>query len=529
MKKKASANRSIQSAYRLSWQSESVLDKQTGYITRLVDLDEDLASILCKTIDSHYQDYLTKKSPQHPFQPLDENSQSFYLLVRMLNDCRERGQLLKGFKLSVAAYEYACMSQLIDWTANGANDDSVVISRFHKGHLLYEIYRMCEAIGWQWHSKYFLSLTLIEDLLTHFFLRNKKPAIFDDAQNAGYAPLSAKKLDPVPRNRGTRRKTSSTSQKEGSQRDEVFENFWIYTGSCEALRVKHGLDSGRVKAVIAKMAHDVFGYRNTAPSETVDDSVIPQLGSAATRGKRKWPAAWVLFPEWVIGRCDMDQVVQSSPSTEESLRYPFNRVYWAWMSSCLLAPEYNNPQRGKTGLVDASMLFEETARYLLSAVPGVRVKMNVSGKGGELDLIGFIDAQSRHIYDVFGSEFIGECKWTAEATSVAQVSLQSLRTQRLHCKSFVYFTRNGVSGTNSNRYGDLELLLAATQHAITGIPIDCKMLGIERANEKFGHLTARARGKKRLGMNDVLTLPQLDFPALWKKSYETSRFGLYLS
>jgi hypothetical protein len=453
-------------------------------------------------IDSTTEDKAAKAGYRVDFnektlQALAEETHTFALLCRITADCRERNKLLLAYQLAVCVYEFACLVQLGCYFTDkpeeetGSELDRLKRSRFHKGHLLHQISQITYALGWHWHTDYYLTLTLAEDILSNFVCLDQ----------ALIAPKSDVSADP----RYDQIKYSWHAHT-GTTRsfDDAFDTFWTRTGVCEWLRNNHGFKKESMKNI-------VLNARTS--KELKDDSEFD---------------AALLFPEWAAGVFDLFKGKYRPPVPEEIRRNAFNSVYWAALSHRLMS---GNKQAGEknTGLRhknEKGGVFEEACRYLCSTVPGIRVRREPEGGDvGQVDLIGFVDSQSRFVYDVIGPDFVAECKWRTEVPGVQDALVAGARTQQVRCRTFLYFSKTGLSGTTKeeNAHADLQLQLLAGQFGIIGVNLNSKTLKIDVADSTLRSLLNRGSAC----LNDIAQIPQVPFPDVLRDEYEKAKFRIY--
>lgn len=151
----------------------------------------------------------------------------------------------------------------------------------------------------------------------------------------------------------------------------------------------------------------------------------------------------IRFPEWALQEIDQKWMTEY-PSTTEASLYVANPAYCNWLLS-------------KLGAGDGKAL-ERLAHYLLNCIPGFRAKMRMRTPSTDYDVYCAIEGPAYDFRSELGRYFLCECKdWnrTADVTTIQKFA-SVLRAAK--CRFGIIFSKNGISGQDTMRYAERELL-----------------------------------------------------------------------
>jgi hypothetical protein len=493
----------------MKWRSAAAITNKNPYTASAVeDPSSKLEELLYELIWMEASEASNEKSlvEHNCLGALDQFSKAFGQLVRILNDCIDRGQIRRGYELAWEFYQFACLMQLhVGMSFSDQPIAGLHQSRIHKGHMLFELHRMAKLLDWQWHASYYLALAFLEDVFTFLCTMSAEVIGEDQAE-----------LDAV---------AASAVMQQDFTSSRAFLRFWAATGSCENYRIRLGVTKGQVHQMIKKVLVAVFADvpQSIAPDERFVFAKRMSNGAG-------WNPLALLFPEWTYGRVAIDAAPWlDAPSSQESAGGAINKIYWAFLCKEIQqlesARDVTKRPDVKGELSNAiGIAFEELSRYACETIPGVRVQMRAKGKGGEIDMVGFIGSRSTFLYDTIGPYFCGECKWENVPMSVDEIEVISSRARRIACKSFLCFTKEGVSGSSTGAAGTT-VLDEASKDKIVGVVFDRHLLCFDQAINALDDDLRKNLSGIRLGT--VRGYPSLLFAINWQKHYENQRIHLY--
>ena len=347
------------------------------YHPRLVERKDELRSYF----DEKMQDAASCSSGSANY--FHQSSDCFGALVAALSDCRDRSQKNSGLFLALDIYDIVCFHQLQEFAKLTAESvepfDAFKRARFHKGHLLWEIVKMLDSLGYEWLKRRYTQLTLIEDILSRFFFSSK-----------GSVSLSGSDLKFD--------KLSKPSMK--SQLTELYQRTGCAELLAQELQIKEKDIGKLVEDLVAKIGDKFVLTR---------DAWLAQNGD-------KWPLELAMFPEWILGRVEVLSAYPKRPVTGERDFYLASRTYfhWVWYLFALAKKKTNNNVKGA--------VFEEICRYQACCVPGIRVARDLLGTAGQTDLLLIVEGMLRDFRDSCGPHIIAECKSGSDGGSKGNVA-----------------------------------------------------------------------------------------------------------
>jgi hypothetical protein len=186
------------------------------------------------------------------------------------------------------------------------------------------------------------------------------------------------------------------------------------------------------------------------------DSEFKRYAHAFWKLHEKDPKAAV-FPEALLQRVDDDWLTEI-PSPDETFYYLANEMY----VSTLLAQ-----------LGDGSgARLEELAAYLLSCMPGCRVKVRLRSGSTDYDVVCSMEGADLDFRSELGRYFVCECKdWAipADFTTMAKFCRVLDSTK---ARFGIVFSRHGVSGKGKTAHAEREQLKVFQDRGIVIVVID---------------------------------------------------------
>ena len=149
------------------------------------------------------------------------------------------------------------------------------------------------------------------------------------------------------------------------------------------------------------------------------------------------------FPEWLLQEVDQEWMTDHPASLEATL-CPVGKHFAGFLLDGL------GRTRGKS--------LERLAHYLLSCVPGFRVRMRLRSRSTDYDVLGVIEGTFTDFRSEIGRYFLCECKdWSSRANFSALAKfcrvLDSTKT-----KFGILFSKMGITGTDRTTDAERELL-----------------------------------------------------------------------
>jgi len=529
-----------------------------------------------------------------------ENSRGYYLLTMITRDCHEKGEDVVAYQVLNTFYECACLWQLVEARNLVKSDDDgdgdsksnkMLSARMHKGHLTFDLANICGKLGWSWHRRYFLALTLAEDALSHFVhvqhgsefcdlllanadaFREFEKAVLNkqrkdsDEKRIDHAYLKFL-VSPAAEEHWKEPDEDDKQGGDGSSShvrklETRIARFWRRTGLCQTLRTEFGLSLPDVMAWVIQIVKRVFVQdrknKSIKPLGLYHDFESKIWFADVQNWKRVgWGAAWLGFPEWVASQAGLFEVLSCPIAHNEVFSAPFNAAYYGYLCQSLMEldgggssgsvssqrgelvrnPDDNasqvhsrNEEPKQTKLSHQSnskgLLFEELAAYLCTATPGVRVLRNARSGAGELDLIGYVSPGSSLLHPVTGNHFLGECKWELQSTAVDVIDALAARAKRMQTDSVIVFSRKGLSGEGSDDNAE-RLIHAEAMGGVSFAPLSGEELLVEFAAGKFfDQLTKAVKNLDRIELSSIRGLMRFRFPKLLRESFDKHRFGFY--
>lgn len=308
-----------------------------------------------------------------------ENSRGYYLLTMMMRDCHENGEDVVAYQVLNTFYESACLWQLVEAMAlvkadDGGDGDSksnqILSARMHKGHLTFDLANICAKLGWTWHRRYFLALTLAEDALSHFIhvqhgsefcdlllanadaFRQFEEAVLKTSRNTSSEKsidLAYLKFLVSPAAEEHWKEPDDEDDKQGGdttlsavQKLETrIARFWRRTGLCQTLRTEFGLSLPDVMAWVIQIVKRVFVQdQKTEPIRPLGlyHDFQSQIWFADVQNWKRvgWGAAWLGFPEWVASQAGLFEVLSCPIALNEVFSAPFNAAYYGYLCQSLM-------------------------------------------------------------------------------------------------------------------------------------------------------------------------------------------------
>ncbi len=164
-----------------------------------------------------------------------------------------------------------------------------------------------------------------------------------------------------------------------------------------------------------------------------------------------------LFPEASLLEVD-DLWMTEMPSTQETLQYWPNRRYVTHLINQLGAGQ------GKE--------LEKLAHYLVSVMPGCRVKRRQLSHSTDYDLVCCAEGLNPDFRSELGRFFICECKDWSKAVDFTTMAKFCRVLDGTKCRFGILFSRHGISGKNEDRYAEREQLKVYQDRGIVIIVID---------------------------------------------------------
>lgn len=480
------------------------------YYSRMVENRDDLENFLDQRLKNHL-----KKTDSGVRNPYELGSYLFSEVITALADCRERSHYITGLFLALDVYDFVCFRQLQlfdDAIKTYTPADAFKISRLHKGHLLWEIVKMLDSLGFEWLKQRYVVLTLIEDMLSWFHFSEYGKIEFSDEANTIFF-----KKDPNKQRR--ERAAREMYEKTGVVALLVRE----YQMTIEDLMKLH-------EDFLFAMEHFRFFSRQKIDADQDEG----------------WPIQNLLFPEWFAGNADIFLEFRKRTSPKERDFYVMSRTYYNWCWN-LIAMSYEiNDKRIASNR--KGRFFEEACRYIMSCVPGIRVMPNSLGPAGQADLIIIIDDMLRDFRDEFGSNILAECKSGKDGGSKSNVS--ELIGKSLLFKSHIFFSLQKTTSSGNilehislmnqgNAFVHFDLDVLAPIEFLKFREDDVETGGSTQSRnnsrvttdqifKKFSLSFQEQIKDKSFSLSDLrLKLRARDFLLEWKREYEKSKLALF--
>ena len=517
-----------------------------------------------------------------------ETSRAHNLLVAINRDCDENDLNSIAYQVSNTFYECMCLAQIVAGKRRlgvgqkeerktkqnvSRNVHQFLETRMHKGHILFDIANICLKMGWTWHHRYFLILTLVEDALTHFFLVHNGPIFCrilianKEKLNSFYSAdenqsRKGEKDDEIdvyylkylvsPKAEDLWREPDQPDAggiKIVEQLERRIARFWMRTGLCQWLRRSLGFGLPDVMALVVKIAEKVFVNVSTKKGGMGNNST-PRHGSPVGAYHRQddisfangcnskrigWGPIWLGFPEWVASQSGLLGAMSSPISQDEVFVSPFNSAYYGYLCKSLIPSVGDEELAGKKATArhvgsrnnTVGLLFEELSAYLCQATPGVRVVRNSQSGTGEIDIIGYVANGSSYLHPVTGNHFIGECKWNGRSAAVDVVDVLSARAKRMRADSAIVFSRKGISGEGTGDNAE-RVIHTESMNGVCFAPLSEDDLKMRDAARIFSRCVDDSKFLTELdSLRDCLNLVRLRFPLILRDSFDRHRFGFY--
>ena len=164
------------------------------------------------------------------------------------------------------------------------------------------------------------------------------------------------------------------------------------------------------------------------------------------------------FPEAVLLQLNDDSWLTEFPSPSEAITYRVNPSYVQYLLAKL----------GKSNW----KALESLAGYLMSCIPGCRVKFNQRSKSTEYDIVCALEGPDVDFRSELGRYFICECKnWTSPADFAAVARFIRV-VESTKSKFGILFSRKGITGDRQTKDAARELLKVFQSHGIAVVVLD---------------------------------------------------------
>jgi len=371
----------------------------------------------------------------------EEQSIRWFALVGALGEYRNMNRYREGLRLALWAYEFTLQRQLM--LRHMINGDFATEARIHKGGILFQVADFYDLLGWTWHSRRFRVLSLVEDILTGFLIRNEPQ-------------LGSNKLP-----------------------DEFVERAGNYRFFVEQI----GVTRGEILDLVADVAEVLVGQRGLTRQDRITtirqqlDSQIQSkrfsrlgLSNKSKPDSPAWHEDFILFPEWFAGRLKPKSWLTCRPSEDEinssSIGTTYSRALWQEICDpAHLAAEardtlrFKSPHKPESVRSDA-YLFEELGRYLLACIPGFRCLPNERTESGEFDVLVVRECENADFRAALSPYFLCECKWETNSVSTPEFMVVAQKLRHIGANFGVLFSKKSLAGDENLMYAKQQQITA---------------------------------------------------------------------